>query len=46
LLEVARALHPRMIVLVHGEKAGMGFLQEELGKDFVVVQGEKGRQLP
>jgi cleavage and polyadenylation specificity factor subunit 3 len=46
LLQVARALRPRMIVLVHGEKAGMDSLQEELGKDFVVVQGEKGKTIP
>jgi len=43
---VARALHPRMIVLVHGEKAGMDSLQEELQKDFWVVQGEKGKTIP
>ncbi|MBP1720281.1 MAG: metallo-beta-lactamase [Deltaproteobacteria bacterium] len=45
LLEVARRLHPRMIVLVHGEKGGMDSLQEELEKDFVVVQGEKGKTI-
>ena len=45
LLQVARALHPRMIVLVHGEKAGMDSLQEELGKEFTVVQGEKGKAI-
>ena len=46
LLQVAHTLHPRMIVLVHGEKAGMDSLQEELGKDFVVIQGERGKTIP
>ena len=45
LLEVARTLHPRMIILVHGEKGGMDSLQEELGKEFVIVQGEKGKTI-
>jgi cleavage and polyadenylation specificity factor subunit 3 len=45
LLQVARTLHPRMIVLVHGEKNGMDSLQEELGKEFLVVQGEKGKTI-
>ncbi|RPJ41046.1 MAG: hypothetical protein EHM27_06900, partial [Deltaproteobacteria bacterium] len=45
LLEVAHTLHPRMIVLVHGEKGGMDSLQEEWGKEFVVVQGEKGKTI-
>ena len=45
LLDVARTLHPRRIVLVHGEKGGMDSLQEELGKEFVVVQGEKGKTI-
>ena len=38
-------LSPRIIVLVHGEKEGMDSLQEELGKEFVVVQGEKGKTI-
>ena len=45
LLEVARTLEPRIIVLVHGEKEGMDSLQEELGKEFRVVQGEKGKKI-
>lgn len=45
LLEVARTLDPKMIVLVHGEKAGMDSLQEELEKEFEVVQGEKGKSI-
>jgi Cft2 family RNA processing exonuclease len=45
LLEVARTLRPGLIVLVHGEKEGMDSLQEELGKDFAVVQGEKGKTI-
>jgi cleavage and polyadenylation specificity factor subunit 3 len=42
LLKIARTLRPRIIVLVHGEKEGMDSLQEELGKEFLVVQGERG----
>jgi Cft2 family RNA processing exonuclease len=45
LLAVAHALRPRKIVLVHGEKAGMDSLQEELGKEFAVFQGEKGKTI-
>jgi len=45
LLKVARTLRPRIIVLVHGEKDGMTSLQEELGKEFLVVQGEKGKKI-
>jgi mRNA degradation ribonuclease J1/J2 len=45
LLEVAHTLHPRMIILVHGEKGGMDSLQEELGKGFEIVQGEKGKTI-
>jgi Cft2 family RNA processing exonuclease len=45
LLQIARKLHPRIIVLVHGEKEGMDSLQEELGKEFLVVQGEKGKTI-
>jgi Cft2 family RNA processing exonuclease len=45
LLQVARTLRPRIIVLVHGEKDGMDSLQEELGKEFLVVQGEKGKTI-
>ncbi len=33
LLVIARRLHPRLIVLVHGMKEGMEFLREELGQE-------------
>jgi Cft2 family RNA processing exonuclease len=46
LLEFARRLHPRVILLVHGEKSGMEFLQEELGKESQVFLGEKGKTIP
>ena len=45
LLELARRLHPRNMVLVHGEKEGMEFLQEELGKESQVFMGEKGKTI-
>jgi cleavage and polyadenylation specificity factor subunit 3 len=45
LLKIARTLHPRIIVLVHGEKEGMDSLQGELEKEFLVVQGEKGKTI-
>jgi predicted metal-dependent RNase len=46
LLEFARRLHPRITLLVHGEKDGMEFLQEELGKETQVFLGEKGKAIP
>jgi Cft2 family RNA processing exonuclease len=46
LLEFARRLHPRITLLVHGEKDGMEFLQEELGKESQVFLGEKGKAIP
>ena len=46
LLEFARRLHPRITLLVHGEKDGMEFLQEELGKESQVFLGEKGKTIP
>jgi hypothetical protein len=42
---LARRLHPRNIILVHGEIEGMDFLQEELGKESQVFQGEKGKAI-
>ena len=46
LLEFARRLHPRIILLIHGEKDGMEFLEEELGKESQVFLGEKGKTIP
>jgi Cft2 family RNA processing exonuclease len=46
LLEFARRLNPRITLLVHGEKDGMEFLQEELGKESQVFLGEKGKVIP
>ena len=46
LLEIARRLHPRITLLVHGERDGMEFMQEELGKESQVVLGEKGKSIP
>lgn len=45
LLEIARRLHPRITVLVHGERKGMEFMQEELGKESQVFLGEKGKTI-
>ncbi|MCX5907365.1 MAG: MBL fold metallo-hydrolase [Deltaproteobacteria bacterium] len=45
LLEVARRLRPRQIVLVHGEKEGMEFMQAELGKESQIFLGEKGKTI-
>jgi Cft2 family RNA processing exonuclease len=46
LLEFARRLHPRITLLIHGEKDGMEFLEEELGKESQVFLGEKGKTIP
>jgi len=46
LLEITRRLHPRVTILVHGEKDGMAFLQEELGKETQIYLGEKGKMIP
>ncbi len=45
LLELARKLHPRIIILVHGEKEGMEFLQEELAGESQIFRGEKGKKI-
>lgn len=45
LLEVAKKLHPRNIILVHGEKDGMEFLKEELARESQVFLGEKGKTI-
>ena len=46
LLDLAQKIHPRNIVLVHGEKEGMEFLREELSKESQIFLGEKGRTIP
>ncbi len=46
LIEIARSLHPRIIVLVHGEKGGMDFMQETLAPGIQVFQGEQGKTIP
>jgi len=46
LLELASRLHPRIIVLIHGEKEGMEFFQEELGRESQVFLGEIGKTIP
>ncbi len=45
LLELARKLHPRIIILVHGEKEGMEFLQEELAGESQIFMGERGKKI-
>ncbi len=43
LLEVARRIKPRNIVLIHGEKEGMEFMKRELEREFRVWMGEGGK---
>jgi predicted metal-dependent RNase len=45
LLELARKVRPRNIVLVHGQKPGMEFMQGELGGESQVFQGERGKPI-
>lgn len=45
LLELARKLHPRNIILVHGEKEGLEFMQEELAGESQVFKGERGKMI-
>ena len=45
LLEVARRIKPRNIVLVHGEKEGMEFMKGELEGEFRVCMGERGKTI-
>jgi predicted metal-dependent RNase len=45
LLEVARRINPRAVVLVHGEKEGMDFMKGELEGDFQVLIGERGKTI-
>jgi cleavage and polyadenylation specificity factor subunit 3 len=45
LLEVARKIDPRSIVLIHGEKEGMEFMKGELGGDYQVLIGERGKSI-
>ena len=45
LLALARKIHPRNIVLVHGEKEGMEFMKGELGGESRVFVGEKGKTI-
>ncbi len=45
LLEVARRIKPRKVVLIHGEREGMEFMKGELEGDFQVLMGERGKTL-
>ena len=45
LLELARRVRPKKVVLVHGEEAGMEFMKRELGGEMEVFIGEKGRTI-
>ena len=45
LLELARKVHPRNIILVHGEKEGLEFMQEELAGESQIFRGEKGGKI-
>ena len=46
LLEVARRIQPRNIVLIHGERGGIEFMKEELEGEFQVWVGERGKTIP
>ncbi len=43
ILDFARRLRPEIIVLVHGEKEGMDFMQRELGGEAQIFFGERGK---
>jgi Cft2 family RNA processing exonuclease len=45
LIDFARRIKPPKIVLVHGEKEGMVFMQKELGGESQVFMGEKGKTI-
>ena len=45
LLEVARRIRPRTVVLLHGEKEGIEYMKEELEGEFQVLIGEKGKTI-
>ncbi|MCX5915276.1 MAG: MBL fold metallo-hydrolase [Deltaproteobacteria bacterium] len=45
LLEVARRIKPRNIVLIHGEREGMEFMKGELEGEFQVWIGERGKTI-
>jgi cleavage and polyadenylation specificity factor subunit 3 len=45
LLEVARRIKPRNIVLVHGEREGMEFMKGALEGEFRVWMGERGKTI-
>ena len=45
LLEIARRLHPRITLLVHGERNGMEFMREQLGKESQIFLGERGKTI-
>jgi predicted metal-dependent RNase len=45
LLEVARRIKPRNIVLIHGEREGMEFMKGELQGEFQVWIGERGKTI-
>ena len=46
LLELAGKLHPRNIILVHGEMEGQQFMQKELTGKSQVFMGKKGKTIP
>jgi Cft2 family RNA processing exonuclease len=45
LLEVARRIRPRTVVLLHGEKEGIEYMKEELEGEFQVLIGERGKTI-
>ncbi len=45
LLEVARKIRPRAVVLLHGEKEGIEYVKGELEGEFQVLIGEKGKTI-
>jgi predicted metal-dependent RNase len=45
LLEVARRINPRAVVLLHGEKEGIEYMKGELEGEFQVLIGERGKTI-
>jgi len=45
LLELAGKLHPRNIILVHGEKEGLEFMRGALAGESLVYMGKKGEKI-
>ncbi len=45
LLDVARMIHPRNLILVHGERAGMDYMEAELKGESRIFLAERGKTI-